>query len=57
MKYKYAGYIATLLERPDPELRDQLEHVEFSADDFVDWNLVDDEADSEWKVIPASGSP
>lgn len=53
MKYKYAGYIATLLERPDLEMRDQLEHVEFSADDFVDWNLVDDEADSEWKVIPA----
>ncbi len=53
MKYKYAGYISTLLEQPDPELRDQLEHVEFSADDFVDWNLVDNEADSEWKVIPA----
>lgn len=53
MKYKYAGYISTLLERPDPDIREHLDHVEFTAQDFASWNLLDNVADSEWQVIPA----
>jgi len=53
MKYKYAGYISTLLERPDPDLRDCLEYVEFTGKDFANWNLRDNMSDSEWQVIPA----
>ncbi len=53
MKYKYAGYISALLDHPDPDVRDHLDHIEFSASDFAHWNLADDEAHREWQVIPA----
>lgn len=53
MNYKYAGFLKTVLDKPDPEGRDAAEYVEFTAADFAHWNLVDDEADREWQTIPA----
>src|SRR5690606_10716228 len=42
-----------LLDQPDPEMRDKLEYVEFTAEDFKAWNLSDHDADPEWQVITA----
>mgnify|MGYP003653876886 CR=1 FL=1 len=53
MKYKYAGYIKTLLDAPDLEIRDDLDYIEFTAEEIAGWNLIDDDADREWQVIPA----
>ena len=54
MEYEYSGYLNTLLDRPDPAVRDALEHIEFSADDLAQWGLVDDPAHREWVHIPAT---
>lgn len=53
MIYKYAGFLKTVLDRPDPEGRAAAEFLEFTAADFAHWSLVDDEADREWQSIPA----
>lgn len=53
MSYKYAGFLKTVLEKPDPEGREAAEYIEFSAADLAQWALVDDEADREWQAIPA----
>lgn len=53
MIYKYAGFLKTVLDRPDPEGRAATEFVEFTASDIAQWSLVDDEADLEWKAIPS----
>lgn len=53
MNYKYAGFLKTVLDKPDPEGRAAAEYVEFTASDIAHWHLVDDEADREWQSIPA----
>jgi hypothetical protein len=53
MSYEYSGYLKTLLGAPDPALTDQLEAVEFSADDLAQWSLADDDAEREWQHIPS----
>lgn len=54
MSYEYSGYLATLLDAPDPDIRDSLEYIEFSTDDLSQWALIDNEADKEWQHIPAA---
>jgi hypothetical protein len=50
--YEYSGYLKTLLYKPDPYIRDSLDHIEFTADDIAEWDTVDDETDKEWVHIP-----
>ncbi|HEX73356.1 MAG TPA: hypothetical protein ENN65_08590 [Candidatus Hydrogenedentes bacterium] len=54
MRYEYSGYLSTILDAPDPEARDSLECVRFTADDIAQWALADDEAYGEWQHIPAT---
>lgn len=54
MIYEYSGYLKTLLDAPDPSLRDDLPHVLFSADDIAQWAPRDLDAEPEWRHIPVS---
>lgn len=54
MRYEYSGYLSTILDAPDPETRDTLECVRFTADDMAQWALADEETCGEWQNIPAT---
>lgn len=57
MKYEYSGYLRSLLEAPDPGVRDTLDHVEFGPADLRQWSVLDAETDKEWQSIPARALP
>lgn len=50
--HEYSGYLRTLLHAPDPNARHQVEHVYFSADDLMHWELTDRKSEKEWQQIP-----
>ena len=52
-RYEYSGYLRSLLSAPDPAVRDQLDHITFTADALATWQLLDDSEDREWQHIPA----
>ena len=52
MRYEYSGFLQRLLDRPDPTVRDELDHIEFAPRDMVEWDMVDDEEDREWQSVP-----
>lgn len=53
MKYEYSGYLKSILNAPDPKLRDKLPQIRFTTEDLAEWQLVDDENEKEWQHIPA----
>ena len=52
MVYKYSGYLATLLDAPDPGIRDELDAVVFTAEDLMQWDTEEQEVQREWEHIP-----
>jgi hypothetical protein len=53
MRYDYSGYLKTILHAPDSRIRDSLDHIEIGANEFEQWQLIDDPRDREWQHIPA----
>ena len=53
MDYVYSGFLKSLLSAPDAEIRDSLDHLEFSASDLQQWKLTDREDEKEWRMAPA----
>jgi len=54
MTYEYSGFLKTVLEAPDPSLRDSLPFVEFTADEIAKWRLSDVPYEMEWQRIPGN---
>jgi len=54
MIYEYSGYLRTVLDAPDPGVRDALPQVRFGPDDLAQWSLKDLPSDLEWQHIPAN---
>lgn len=54
MTYEYSGFLKTVLDAPDPSLRDALPCVEFTAADIANWRLRDVPYDLEWQHIPSN---
>lgn len=54
MRYEYSGHLRNLVYAPDADLRETLDHVEFSAGDIARWHTQDDDADLEWQNIPVT---
>jgi len=53
MRYEYSGFLKTLLDAPDPTVRDSLEQIVITPEDLDQWQLIDNETDKEWQHIPA----
>ena len=52
MNYQYSGYLRTVLDAPDPAIRDSLDAVVFTAEDLMQWNIEEQEPQREWEHIP-----
>ncbi|HEO69845.1 MAG TPA: hypothetical protein ENN80_01180, partial [Candidatus Hydrogenedentes bacterium] len=52
MDYEYSGYLARLLERPDPEIRESLDAVVFGPDDLIRWSVEEQQRQRECAHIP-----
>jgi len=54
MIYEYSGYLKTILDHPDPAIRDSLPCILFTADDIAQWSPRDAGSDPEWRHVPSS---
>jgi len=54
MVYEYSGYLKTILDQPDPSVRDQLPCVLFTSDDIAQWEPRDVSSEPEWRHVPVS---
>lgn len=52
MNYQYSGYLSTILYKPDADVRDSLEAIDFSGEALVKWKTQDLEHAKEWQEIP-----
>ena len=49
--YEYGGYLSTILDAPDWELRDTVDSIVFTAEDLRNWRTQDLEHSVEWRGI------
>ncbi len=54
MRYEYSGHLRNVIYAPDPDMRDTLDYVEFTAEDMARWHTQDGNTDLEWQNIPAT---
>lgn len=53
MMSEYSGYLKTLLREPEEARGEEIESIEFTADDLAAWTVADVSSDLEWRDIPA----
>ncbi|MFP6596302.1 MAG: hypothetical protein VCC01_02495, partial [Candidatus Hydrogenedentota bacterium] len=51
--YHYAGYLETILYKPDPAGRDSVESISLGAEELIEWSTEDLDITTEWRRIPA----
>jgi len=56
MTYEYSGYLSMILEAPDISKRDDVDYVEFTAEDILHWATVDMAESNEWRKVRVSRS-
>lgn len=54
LNYEYLGYLSTILYKPDPQVRDRLEKIEFGPDDLLRWHTKDSPFATEWQQVPVT---
>ena len=52
MQYEYSGYLATLLDAPDPQAAGEAASVVFGPRDLAQWGLSDRPTEKEWQQVP-----
>lgn len=54
MLYEYSGFLSTVLDSPDPDIRDGLASVSFGPEELAQWRFRDLSSDPEWQHVPST---